>query len=180
MWHKDLDARPKKFPPYHKVEKSTGYEAVLKRNIKRRDDRNPPRPGRRGRRRDTGSEEWKWEPADKPGSVEDSHSSGTRVAARLKRPTREQCGPHRCSPIWSCSGWGLPCRPCCQGRGALLPHHFTLTCAGRTRPSAVSFLWHFPSARAAQVLPGTLPCGARTFLYAHWRRSGCLADSRYI
>jgi hypothetical protein len=29
------------------------------------------------------------ESADKPGSVEDSHSSGTRVAARLKRPTRE-------------------------------------------------------------------------------------------
>jgi len=29
---------------------------------------------------------------------------------------------------------------------------------------AVCFLWHFPSARAAQALPGTLPCGARTFL----------------
>ncbi len=31
-------------------------------------------------------------------------------------------------------------------------------------PEAVCFLWHWPSARAAQVLPGTLPCGARTFL----------------
>ncbi len=30
------------------------------------------------------------------------------------------------APIRSCSRWGLPCRPCCQGRGALLPHHFTL------------------------------------------------------
>jgi hypothetical protein len=29
---------------------------------------------------------------------------------------------------------------------------------------AVSFLWHFPWARAPQALPGTLPCGARTFL----------------
>ena len=29
-----------------------------------------------------------WEPAYKPGSVEDSHSSRTRVTARLKRPTR--------------------------------------------------------------------------------------------
>ena len=29
-------------------------------------------------------------------------------------------------PIWSCSRWGLPCRGCCQQRGALLPHHFTL------------------------------------------------------
>ena len=31
------------------------------------------------------------------------------------------------SPIWSCSGWGLPCRPCHQGRGELLPRLFTLT-----------------------------------------------------
>jgi hypothetical protein len=30
-------------------------------------------------------------------------------------------------PIWSCSEWGLPCRFCCQTRGALLPHRFTLT-----------------------------------------------------
>ena len=33
-------------------------------------------------------------------------------------------------PIWSCSGWGLPCRLCCQGRGVLLPHLFTLTPTG--------------------------------------------------
>ena len=31
------------------------------------------------------------------------------------------------SPIWSCSTWGLPCQPDCSGRGALLPHLFTLT-----------------------------------------------------
>ena len=29
---------------------------------------------------------------------------------------------------------------------------------------AVYFLWHWPSAHAAQVLPGSLPCEARTFL----------------
>ena len=29
-------------------------------------------------------------------------------------------------PIRSCSRWGLPCRPCCQGRGALLPPRFAL------------------------------------------------------
>src|SRR5258705_1424989 len=29
-------------------------------------------------------------------------------------------------PIRSCSWRGLPCRPCYQGRGALLPHPFTL------------------------------------------------------
>jgi hypothetical protein len=115
----------------------------------------------------------KREPAGKPGSVVDSHSSGMRVTAHLERPTREPCGPHERSPIWSCSGWGLPCRACYQPRGALLPHHFTLTGAGA---QAVYFLWHFPWARALQALPGTLPCGARTFLLA-WR-SDCLADSR--
>jgi len=42
-------------------------------------------------------------------------------------------------------------------------------------PSAVCFLWHFPSAHAAQALPGVLPCGARTFLHARaQRRSGRL------
>jgi hypothetical protein len=45
----------------------------------------------------------------------DSHSSGMHVTVHLKRPTREPCGPHVtgepvCSPIWSCSGWGFPCR----------------------------------------------------------------------
>src|ERR1051325_11764354 len=70
------------------------------------------------------------ESADKPGSVVDSHSSGTRVTTRLGRPTREPCGSHDRSPIWPCSRWGLPCRKCCHSRGALLPHHFTLTGPG--------------------------------------------------
>ena len=35
----------------------------------------------------------------------------------------------RATPIRSCSGWGLPCQPCCQVRGGLLPHLFTLTAA---------------------------------------------------
>ena len=73
--------------------------------------------------------ETRWEPADKPGSVVDSHSSGHCVTAGLKQPTRGPCGPHVCPPIWSCSGWGLPCHACYQARGALLPHHFTLTCS---------------------------------------------------
>lgn len=33
----------------------------------------------------------------------------------------------RAIPIWHCSRWGLPCRCCCQPRGGLLPHRFTLT-----------------------------------------------------
>jgi len=85
-------------------------------------------------------------PACKPGSVEDNHSSGQHVTMRLKRPTRERRGPRQCSPIWSCSGWGLPCHDGYPSRGALLPRLFTLTCAPvtNTGPSAVCFLRHFP------------------------------------
>ncbi len=36
-------------------------------------------------------------------------------------------------PTRSCSRRGLPCRPCRQGRGALLPHRFTLTSAAPRR-----------------------------------------------
>jgi hypothetical protein len=72
---------------------------------------------------------------------------------------------HTSPPIWPCSDWGLPCRPCCQERGGLLPHRFTLT---RRRPRghcrAVYFLWPCPSPCGAQALPGSLPDGARTFL----------------
>ncbi len=50
------------------------------------------------------------EPADKPGSVVDSHSSRRSVAATLKQPTRRQRGPRHSLPIWFCSRWGLPCR----------------------------------------------------------------------
>ena len=39
------------------------------------------------------------------------------------------------------------------------------------------FLLHFPWAHAPQVLPGTAPDGARTFLPALHVHSGCLADS---
>ena len=42
--------------------------------------------------------------------------------------------------------------------------------------SAVCFLLHFPSARAAEKLSRVLPGGARTFLHA-LRRSGCSANS---
>ncbi len=64
----------------------------------------------------------------------DGHSSGTRIAAGLEQPTRvtgQETGLFPCgrnvTPIWSCSRWGLPCRPRCRQRGALLPHLFTLT-----------------------------------------------------
>ena len=88
-----------------------------------------------------------------------NHSSRMHVTMHFKQPTREQCGSHHRSPIWSCSEWGLPCHNDYSLRGALLPHHFTLTSW-----EAVYFLWHWPWIHIPQALPGTLPCGARTFL----------------
>ena len=65
------------------------------------------------------------------------------------------------SPIWSCSGWGLPCHFRHRKRGELLPRRFTLTSACAL---AVYFLWHFPWDHSPWPLTSTLPCGARTFL----------------
>ena len=68
-------------------------------------------------------------------------------------------------PIWSCSVRGFACHPCYHGRGALLPHLFTIACAPLARrTSAVCFLCHFPSSCPDRALPGALPCGVRTFL----------------
>ena len=111
----------------------------------------------------------KMESACKPGFVEDSHSSGIAVTGDLKRPTRKHGG----TPAATCVAtflFGLApggvchAAECCHRRGALLPHRFTLT--GVIADAwAVCFLLHFPSAHAAQALPGTLSAGARTFLH---------------
>jgi|GEM_PF-2544173 len=100
---------------------------------------------------------------------------------------------HAWIPIWPCSGGGLPCHACYQTRGALLPHHFTLTLVAGDSSKlklvqlrAVSFLWHFPYARARLPLTALLPDGARTFLdtlaraAAAWttRRSKCSGKLR--
>ena len=54
------------------------------------------------------------ESVDKPGSVVDSHSSRATVTDRLQRPTRVRRGPRPRTPIWPCSGRGLPSQGCCQ------------------------------------------------------------------
>ena len=75
------------------------------------------------------------EPAGKPGSVVDSHSSRRNVAVTLKQPTRVRYGPYHCTPIWPCSRWGLPCR------AALAPHavrsYRTISPLPRTSEDAV-------------------------------------------
>ena len=112
----------------------------------------------------------KAEPACKPGSVEDSHSSRRRVTTPLQRSTRTHRGQRHCVPIRPCSGWGLPCPVALAPRAVRsyrtvsplprIPRHLKR----QQDRSAVCSLLHWPSAHAAQVLPGILPCGARTFL----------------
>ena len=75
----------------------------------------------------------KKESACKPGSVESSHSSRRSVTRTLKQSTQKPRGPRVCFSIWSCFEWSLPCHTCYQLRGALLPHHFTLTYHGDRR-----------------------------------------------
>lgn len=98
--------------------------------------------------------------SDQPGSLRAGHP-GPRLSPGTL-PTR------------SCFRWGLPCGPCCQGPGALLPRLFTLTAS--LAAAAVCFLWHFPSGHPDRPLAGTLPCEARTFL-SHCHASGHLTGS---
>ncbi len=115
----------------------------------------------------------KGELACKPGSVEDSHSSRSCVTTALQQPTRKHAGPtlHQGLatsddfPIWPCSRWGLPCRPCCHVRGALLPHRFTLASTPCGRFGGL-FSVALSVGSRPQALPGTLSTGARTFLPA--------------
>ena len=81
----------------------------------------------------------------------------------------------RAVPIRSCSRWGLPCRPCYQERGALLPHPFTLTWASVSGgPWRFAFCGTVPGVAPAGRYPAPYLHGARTFLPArrkrwHWR-----------
>ncbi len=113
--------------------------------------------------------------ACKPGSVwlrprpeRGSHSSGTALARRLVQPTRMtglETGWSACAlrviPIRFCSRWGFPCRRCCQRRGGLLPHPFTLT---RLEAGRFAFCGTFPEVALAGRYPAPCFRGARTFL----------------
>ena len=63
----------------------------------------------------------------------DSHSSGICVATYLERPTREHARTARSTkvevPLFGLAPSGVyHAVECYHRRGALLPHHFTLTC----------------------------------------------------
>ncbi len=89
------------------------------------------------------------------------HLSGMPVARHLLQPTRKRGrAALRCFPIWSCSGWGLPCLPCHHGSGELLPHRFTLTPVNRGGLFSVALSRGHPRFALRTILP----CGVRTFL----------------
>ena len=111
------------------------------------------------------------------------HSSGTNVAVRLDAayPEVQRGGPPRPSLFGLAPGGACQAAPVTGRAGALLPHLFTFACAAGGRPSAVCFLWRFPSGHPAWALPSTAARGARTFLCTlspKWGRSGRLAHSR--
>ncbi len=88
----------------------------------------------------------------------------TRLEGCRGKPRRSPAAPSLAAPIWSCSRWGLPCHVRCRPRGALLPHHFTLTSA-RTHWRYV-FCGTFPGVAPAGRYPAPCFRGARTFLPA--------------
>ncbi len=125
-------------------------------------------------------------PVYKPGFV-----SARRIARRRSFLWADDCSPARaadpgvgngpdrsCSPIWPCSGWGLPSQPVARLLvGSYIkrprpPHRFTLTePTPEDADPAVYFLLHFPyprrrvtAALGRWTLSTTLSYGARTFL----------------
>ena len=102
-------------------------------------------------------------PLGRPSPDASSSLPGSRARTR-------RCGVAPATSLFGLAPGGV-CRAAerCRPRGALLPHHFTLTCVRiciAADPHAGGiFLLHFPWARAPQALPGTVSVGARTFLH---------------
>ena len=90
-----------------------------------------------------------------PGGAAETPFAGAGRPKALGRPA---------APMRSCSRWGLPCRPRCRRRGALLPHHFTLACRRSRGKPAVCFCGTFPEVALAGRYPAPCSRGARTFL----------------
>jgi hypothetical protein len=143
----------------------------------------------------------KCQPACKPGSVGPPEGGATAIHLERPSPDASRDRPGRLAwkrpghlpegkgaravPSWSCSRWGLPCRPRCRVRGGLLPHPFTLPrllasrLATRASPLGArlrqvrtyeggrfAFCGTFPGVAPAGHYPAPFFHGARTFLPA--------------
>jgi hypothetical protein len=105
--------------------------------------------------------------ACKPGSVRtcvrDDHSSGTRLAARLTRPTRTAERESPCAVLAQPSLFGLapggvyPAAPVARGavRSCRTVSPLPAGCLAALA-RAVCFLWHCPWGRPRRALPGTV------------------------
>jgi hypothetical protein len=124
-------------------------------------------PGKR-RASDAGLAGWgKCQAACKPGSVRASGLAPSGVGRPFlwdapcsapratnpgdgaEMPLRPSSRMPPAAPIRSCSRWGLPCRPCHQARGALLPPRFTLACRARRLCRRFVFCGTFPGVAPA-------------------------------
>jgi len=105
-------------------------------------------------------------PSSVPTEVGEDHFSGTVVTDDLERPTRDSDGAGHPSSLFGLAPGGVCHATSVTGR-PVRPYR-TLSPLpvprGEAGPSAVCSLLHFPSPHDARALPGTLPCGARTFL----------------
>ena len=111
------------------------------------------------------------EPADKPGSVRRLRAAAV-IPLGASSPIRSSNLPGDSAGRLIVSLFGLAPGGVC--RAGLLPdsrcaltapfHPCLIPSPKGCRAIGGIFLLHFPSASAAQALPGTAPCGARTFL----------------
>jgi hypothetical protein len=148
--------------------------------------RAPPAPALAARRAKRRIE--RREPACKPGSVVDNHSSGTRVAARLKRPTRGHARAARrgtqgrSSPYLVLLRVGFTLPPMLPpARCALTaPFHPYLPAGGRAAGRDRRYLFCGTFRGLAPPRRYLAPCPAEPGLSSPPARgkSGCPADSR--
>src|ERR1700728_5075797 len=107
-----------------------------------------------------------------------------RVAAQLWRPTRKPHVSHMCgrqAPRASLFGLapGGVCRAADVATRAVRSYRtISPLPAPLARHLGGIFLLHFPWARAPQALPGTVPCGARTFLHPCRARTATVWPTR--
>jgi hypothetical protein len=116
---------------------------------------------------------------DTPRGVPHATNPGGGTGTSLVRHgIRSRASP--AAPIRSCSRWGLPCRPCCQGRGALLPHRFALargtrrSCTGGLFSVALS-LGSPPPAVSRHRIPVEPGLSSTSGMTHRQRPSSCLA-----
>jgi len=104
--------------------------------------------------------------AGKPGSVVDSHSSRRFVALRSSDLPADDASNVIVS-LFGLAPDGV--YPAADVATSAVSSYLAISTLPDllAQPSAVYFLWHFPSPRGVRPLAGILLCGARTFLPAH-------------